>query len=388
MYVKLVVVHITVLVAYAHLRHLRRESRSPLHYLFVIACPLAFGVILISPMFAILIQAYVYRHQPRKLKESIAFLLGRLPKGDTTTDTEEIISWPPKLSSKLIRRVVAVTLLLAQSITSLWLFSRRVNHGGVALYDQRIFQLAVLGTCTSAMSIVQLILNPRILDRLSDPPCPTRWLYVFRPEFANGLQELVAESDAFNLGDFLRFIVEWLFTVILLQVGITSGFNSPCLFLMTDVLRVLRLMLEAIVYNIPYIFAFLTLVVLQFRKLLIPLVRGYFLAGSGWLRAVKVLAGIAGLLLAPFVLTIISLIVFSVFGKLFNPIMSGFQLYHLFGKSNNPLDYDLDFDRLFCWEKGRSSEWDQIWKYGHAAPDQPCPKAWKDPQADYVWWLA
>lgn len=33
-------------------------------------------------------------------------------------------------------------------------------------------------------------------------------------------------------------------------------------------------------------------------------------------------------------------------------------------------------------------DWRMIWTYGHTPPSFPCPKAWKDPAADYVWWLA
>ncbi|KAG8527126.1 uncharacterized protein KY384_008555 [Bacidia gigantensis] len=33
-------------------------------------------------------------------------------------------------------------------------------------------------------------------------------------------------------------------------------------------------------------------------------------------------------------------------------------------------------------------DWNRIWTFAHAPRAFPCPKAWKDPVADYVWWLA
>ena len=33
-------------------------------------------------------------------------------------------------------------------------------------------------------------------------------------------------------------------------------------------------------------------------------------------------------------------------------------------------------------------DWQMIWTYGHTPQSYPCPKAWKDPTAGYVWWLA
>lgn len=49
---------------------------------------------------------------------------------------------------------------------------------------------------------------------------------------------------------------------------------------------------------------------------------------------------------------------------------------------NNTVSMNLNFKLTL------QPDWDRIWTFGNVPPTFPCPKAWKDPLADYVWCLA
>ena len=93
----------------------------------------------------------------------VGALLNRFDQ-DTSADTEAISDTPIKpfkINWKIARRTIVPLALLSQSITSIWLFFRRVNRGSDALYDHRILQLALLALSVSIMTIVQITLRPQ-----------------------------------------------------------------------------------------------------------------------------------------------------------------------------------------------------------------------------------
>ncbi len=126
MYIKLFVVHFTVIGSYAHLMHLRRERRYIFSLLLILACPIAGMALLVSPLTALLVQMIICRGDRTILNQSIGILIGRAVKDEDTDKQETGLHWPPEISFKLIRRIVVQLALLAQCIASIWLFSRRV----------------------------------------------------------------------------------------------------------------------------------------------------------------------------------------------------------------------------------------------------------------------
>ena len=190
MYVKLAVVHIIVVGAYAHLLHLRRERRSILHYIFAIACPLSVGLFyIVPPLLAIPLLTFRYQSDPERMRKITGLLIGSLPRDDhepsnlidDKEDEEDnrsssATSWRKGLTAQRIRAVAVQLIIMAQCIASIWLFVRRARRGSSALYDERILQLAVLGLCSSTISTLTLLLRPIFPDiHHGNDSRPDRW---------------------------------------------------------------------------------------------------------------------------------------------------------------------------------------------------------------------
>ena len=406
MYIKLFIVHFTVIGAYAHLMHLRREPRYVFSLLLMLACPIAGVVLLVWPLIALLVQIIICRSDRTFLNQSIGILIGRVVKDEDTDIQEAAIHWPPEISLKLIRRVIPQLALLAQCTTSIWLFSRRVQHGSDALYDHRIFQLAILGLSTSTMSILHIILRPQYLPPRFWHNYPTKvtWLVSMRPIFTSKhggspeTQGIPLTSNPSRLPETQRILevpqllIDWIYACIVLSVAQALGLeldrqlsNSEIWFRMLD--------FESHLY---YFFPLLMLVAIYFRNVLLhqsrrPL-RWRAFAFSGTL--------VASAVIIPLFICI-SLLSLEF---LFRPVQSGLQIETLLGRpwdfqkyptavyeqSQYPnLRTNSTIEDQWVWAfQDIFPDWRRIWTYGHIPASFPCPQAWKDSAADYVWWLA
>ncbi len=172
---------------FAHLAHLRHEPGDVVHYVFLLLLPITGSAMVVVPIVGLLVQVLLRAGDRAKLKMSIGILLGRLRDESESDDNEDpkYFDWPPKITNKLIRDLLVQAAVLAQCITSIWLFSRRYRHGSDALYDHRILQLAILGMCSSAMSIVHMLLRPLFPFResMETLPSKTAWLRCLSPIF-------------------------------------------------------------------------------------------------------------------------------------------------------------------------------------------------------------
>ena len=119
MYVKLFVVHFTIIGGYAHLLHLRREPRRTFSFVLMLACPIAGVALIVSPLIALLIQTIICHGDRAILNKSIGVLIGQFPRYEDADTHEAGVNWPPEFSSKLVRDLVLQLALLAQCITSI-----------------------------------------------------------------------------------------------------------------------------------------------------------------------------------------------------------------------------------------------------------------------------
>ena len=278
MYIKLFVVHFTVIGTHAHLMHLRREPRYIFSVLLMLACPIAGVALLILPLIALLIQTIV-RHGDRAiLNQSIGILIGGMVRDEDTDAHEAGVNWPPEFSSKLIRRVMLQLAILAQCITSIWLFARRVHHGSDALYDHRILQLAILGLSTSTMSLIHMILRPRYPSLRFQHHCPAelRYLVYLRPLLtskhgespeAQGMPLTPDPSGPLEAQRMLQIplvLIDWIYACIVLSISQAFGLQIE------RPLSNLEIWDQMIDYelHIYYLFPFLVLAAVRFRSLL------------------------------------------------------------------------------------------------------------------------
>ena len=389
MYVKLFVVHFTVIGAYAHLMHLRREPRFVLSYLLMIACPIAGVALLVSPAIILCIQLLICRGNRELLKQSAGMLIGRVMDTEHNAAHAATVNGLPKISSKFIRRIVVQLALLAQCIISIWLFARRIYHGSVALYDYRILQLAILGLSTSTMSIIHIFLRPQYPSKqlLGDYPDEISWLAALRPLPS---AELGGFWDTPWIAPWIAEIplvrIDWIYASIVLFIAQALGLKFEVLWsaqlgpsrldgLRSDlversglfILILLFVVVSSILLNehSPRLWKTLRRILWSFPIALI-LYLGILISVCFWLIFLDICTG---------------------------PILNGSQAWTLLSK---PEDYQRYASAIYNPESppSRSNEtsispdWNRIWTYGHVPASFPCPQAWQDPATDYVWWLA
>ena len=394
MYVKLFVVHFTVLGAYAHLMHLRREPRYIFSFLLMIACPIAGVALVVVPFIALVIQTIICRGDRAILNQSFGILVGQVLRDEDTDEHGATIHWPPELSLKLVRSVVLQLALLAQCITSIWLFARRVKHGSDALYDHRIFQLAVLGCSASIMSILHLILRPQYSSSQTwhDYSAKIRWLAFLRPILTSergdsfGTQGIPLTIHSGGPSETQRTIgippvlIDWIYACITFSIALALSLKAV-------EFRGLWLIWPGLTqysYHTPYLIPFLVLVAVGFRKTLFQQPRTSFKRlFFAFFGALVFWATVLPWIACASVLCILFVV---------KPGNAGFQLLTLLGK---PFDYPnyetavyYDPEPESWWGNDIRPDWSRIWTYGHLPASFPCPQAWKDPAADYAWWLA
>ena len=239
--------------------------------------PIAGVVLLVWPLIALLVQIIICRSDRTFLNQSIGILIGRVVKDEDTDIQEAALHWTPEISLKLIRRVIFQLALLAQCIASIWLFSRRVQHGSDALYDHRIFQLAILGLSTSTMSILHIILRPQYLPRRFWHNYPTKvtWLVSMRPIFTSKhggspeTQGIPLTSNPSRLPETQRIsevpqlLIDWVCACIVLSVAQALGLDRQ---LSNSQIWDRMLDFESRLYNFSPL---LMLVTIRFRNVLL-----------------------------------------------------------------------------------------------------------------------
>lgn len=93
MYVKLFVVHFTVIGAYAHLLHLRREPRDIFSFALMLACPIAGIALFLSPFITLLIQIMIGRDDRKTLNHSNGILIGWMGRDEDTDRHKAGVTW-------------------------------------------------------------------------------------------------------------------------------------------------------------------------------------------------------------------------------------------------------------------------------------------------------
>ena len=295
--------------------------------------------------------------------------------------------------------------LLAQCITSIWLFAWRAQHGSDALYDHRILQLAILGLATSTMSILHIVLRPRYPSLQSWHGCHAKVrrlaslrrqssqsedsepveILVFKPTY--NYMELYRIQD---LSDLSHLLIDWTYAYTTLSIAQALGLELESFLTYTELWYLVEVSAS---YTYYYLF-FSALVAVQFRKILFHQPRTTF----KWIAfAFTALVFVA--VAVPLVVWATGLS-FTIFLK---PIQSGYQIRTLL---STPSNYENCYATYYNYETNSTKaefikssffyddyytihpDWSRIWTYGHKPASCPCPQAWKDPAADYVWWLA
>ena len=383
MYTKLFVIHFTVIVAYGHLMHLRREPRDLFSYLLIIGYPIGGALSLLSPLVVLSVQAVVgvfHGDCAYLMTQSVCILIGEIPENEDDGEFDTSYEWPPKkMSCGAMGRVALLLALLVQCITSIWLFARRVEHGGDALYDHRILQLAILGLSVSSMSIIQVVLKPQY------PSCSIarenllalQWLTCWRPlivfdDTDSAPDILSGEAPrARNVSEYPLLGVDWIYTSLSLWI-------TPLIGLKGDVLAHVTLSkiwkgVVALIWAMPYLLIVLVPIVVQFRTYL-----------SAQLRKrpkVVIVGSLIGVVAIPLLFCITSILSILIA----DPFASGFQLWTLLSRPDGWQGY---LHRASIPTQPFQLDWKRIWTYGHIPSTIPCPKAWKDPVADRLWGLA
>ena len=408
MMVKLVVIHISVFASYSHLLHLRREKRNLLHFLFLVGYPV-FGVgLVIWPLLGLALQVILSPRDKEKLLGTIGVLIGRLSSADDDEEQQSQlrpVAWPPKFTWNWLRALAAQCVTLSQCITSIWLFARRAHHDSAALYDFRVLQLALLGLGSSSMAITHLVLQPQCLHRyilrsgtriapvtdLVGPHGPDtfEWTAWYRPIAVSPYTDDVG----LNSIDLQCRAWRWLFDMISVTL-ILSAFSMFGVPFMSDVFTKEEIfggmffwwsLIPTFFRKSYYYVIIAAILAVSYRK---PILRLPSQDRLSILALVVLLPLVVpAFFAAMFLVTTLSISIFYVASLLLSPI---FQLWHLLGKPDGwkyyaRSTYQSDGSGIWPFLK---PDWDSIWTYGHVSPTIPCPMAWKDPAADYVWAIA
>ena len=374
MIIKLFVLHFIVMGAFAHLRHLRRESSWPLVYIVIIANPIAGMALILLPMILLPFQGILCRGDRTALRDSVCILLGSRSEDanskDSNTPEGSSLTWP-KLSKDLAAKIILQVALMTQCISSIWLFFRRVKHDSDALYDHRVLQLALLGLSASVMSMVHLICQPQYpsVAYLHDSSMRTSWLAYLRPlpkEYGNRYRKLV-------LG-MMEMFLYWLYAAIILPLAKDLGlmYQTPTFLTMGEYCALPKHLKPA-----------LTLLPIVFGIMIFYLI--YRLPTS--LEAKSAAIGrLAGTLFSLGSLSSYYLINTSIWLFL-TPADGVFQIGQLLGL---PTNHKILNNAVYNPRDPYIPvpDWDSIRTFGHVPASFPCPEAWKDPMASFVWWLA
>ena len=211
LYIKLLVVHLTVLAAYGNLSYIRESNRTRIFRLLVfVCCPLLTVWFVVGASLAVLVQTLLYRRKEAFIR-AVAILFGRLASEDDLQNhsqdwNEKLVTWAPNSWRKVFWVLLPQCMLLIQCIGSIYLFHHRVQFHAVALYDYRILQLDIGGLCTAVLTIVHILFEPKCPLKIKRAE---RWLRYIQPRLSyiptHRMDELPYNASLVLLGssDFL-----------------------------------------------------------------------------------------------------------------------------------------------------------------------------------------
>ncbi|KAG8526593.1 uncharacterized protein KY384_008794 [Bacidia gigantensis] len=380
-------------------------------------------------------QARELREKRRELQKWIDAELARFPlNADEEAEALEDISPKPfALTSQLVRSVIIQLALLSQSATSIWLFFRRVSHGSDALYDHRLLQLSILGACVSLMNIVSIVIQPHYPLQDNNEDKRMDWVYYLRigaireqnivediykevseDPAKRGINNEIMQAIASILTEIIFELLGLYFiTLAATKIGLRCG--SPVDFLdgVGGVcLRLTSTIMESFWSFIPALMAlarrvtpfrgefwktalrryrwtfFLATLFCAFSATSVLLPSAYWAAS--WSQS---LLDSVQQLIALFSIPPDSqdyrnaacILTKSLSDVASNASNVPFINNSLLKPSGNTTELDGGVTYLSCT---LFPDWSRIWTFGHIPSSFPCPEAWKDPVADYVWWLA
>ena len=331
LYVKLTIVNITVLSAYGHLLNIRKEGGVIIHTLVAMLCPLGIIWRLLFPTIVLATRALIhYKSKSSKVAREaclrdFSLLFGRMSDAASGTPQDEYLVWPPKSPLKVVRRLMLQFILLAQCIASIYLFRRRVIRDADVLYDHRILHLAICGVCTVMLTIIDILFHPTVP---SPPRASEMWIHFTRTW---ALRPSPADRSDNILANIVRdSIMSFTVASIVKASHLQSADNND-------------------------------LFELQSINL-------FIIAPLGLILSVTI----------------------SILGSMDRVTHS--SIFHHF-----PFAYTgiHTFTYFFWFNYGLLEYYNillsrsqSIQRYALLPTNIPCPAAWKDPQADYLWWLA
>ena len=340
LYIKLAVMTLTGLLAYDHLLSVRKERFVVFRVLIMLLCPLVVAWDFLFPTLILLARALVhYTTTPSAVaKEAcwrdFSLLFGRLAEGKSQTNHGEDVIWPPTPTWTLFRRLALQFLLLAQCVASTYFFRRRVIRSADDPYDHRILQLAICVGCTGMQGAIHIIFSPTM-----PPPrnAGESWIHFYRKfdyRSVPGGPELPIPGwnylPSIIISDCLiAFLMAGIAKVCELKSGLSydsDGFQVLGFFILTPCLSMVLLGASATVVMDPMEWD----------------LRSGILHITLW-----------GLLASMFI---------TYFTRF------DYKAYDYWGLLINP---------------GNTLQ-----NVGSQPTELPYPLAWKDPAADYLWWLA
>ena len=368
MFMILFVVHLTVMSGFVYLRHLRGEKQNIYFYLFVIVCPLSGTALLLIPVIALLVQAVVCRGDRTSLRRSGDILVGRLPSDhDDSLLHDRKKEYIPITEFQRSRRAsfLIPLALLCQCTISIWLFARRVDRGSDVLYDHRIFLLGILGVIISTMTLVHLLVQPHTPSQIAREQFPEgiKWLSELNSLRLSGL----IEGEHYFHGMIVYGLSALSFIMFIPRELAGDPLGDP----------------EKI---LDFSWKGLRLYLVFHAFVILP---GVLWFSYHWSKP-KVTAKDRDSLAFAFSITAMlfaeALMVLMVFGGFFGPLEGLWQLVKLF----LPPKYVEIHDRTssnHTHQPDSIPDWNRIGAFANLPTTSPCPKAWKDPIANYVRWI-
>ena len=354
LYVKIFVVNFMVLAAYGHLIQRRKDKFINIRVLLALISPAGGAIMLLITLLALLIQIPLCRNI-HEIKKSANLLLGPAPSPWPVVSNRppnQDVALPSVVWERL-KRILIPTAVSTQSITSIWLFKRRVHRDADHLYDHRILQLALLGTVTGLSTMLHEALQPQYPDiNFAAEPWRIRWLSFLRMIDEDGM-----DADALDSRSWMRKYL------VLISFGMAVG----------------------AVYHISLKTTALTEVEMDIRGLWVGI-------SSAQCLAITLTSVLIWWMLSrdtadktKRVVTKSAMLAFCVSLAFAVPYMGNWAVALWPWTLMSGV---LDYWNLLQPRHGFGGGTDSIASFAALPVDSPCPQAWKDPVADYVWWLA
>lgn len=159
-YVKLIVLNFAVLLAYAKLLRTRRKPYVLFRLIIFFFWPLAMIWSIVSPVAVILIEAIISVGDGRRVRELAALMLGIEPEESWLYELRPLevkvqAPQPDHRPQKTRRGTITSIALVIQSFVSIWLFKRRYDMDVVFPFDIYLLHLTIGGLCVGLLQVAQ-----------------------------------------------------------------------------------------------------------------------------------------------------------------------------------------------------------------------------------------